>query len=701
MWSDFTHSVAACLAYPDPPSQAQLALVEAILVERPDEPAPTVEDLRRWQARIDDAFPNNDRLALVYGGATKIKGYVFEAPKLPEIRGASALLDWVNQRALPALWRAELGPSIGVKEAAACVIVAGGGTFAACAPSARGPDLAAAIEASYAEHTITASSVAVARSFTLLEFAYGRDPLGYWTDRFALDWENAELRPLLASYYYGGASESPERRFARRKTFGELVTLLAGAASRRREARGDERPDENSRLRDPVHVPLAAWALRCASSGVRPAVALAQTPDGERPLSEASALKLLVGRLLKGRGSAEAWYDEYFERRPRILDEGEWTSWDGHFQQFLRSEGAATPYASARHPAEPAQDIGEIAQASRPARYIGFIYADGNNAGRKLASLHTPAEYRSFGERLDRDMRGATFAALAERLSPANVLDEKGRPRTIHPFEIITIGGDDVLLIVPGGAALEIALTLGYEFERRQGTARRREACGRYPSIPPGGHDFWSYEPELGLSAGVVIAPENTPIFFLRDLAEELLKSAKQRARALPGCGGTIDFMALKSVTMVTDSIGQFRRQAFGGEGPCVPRGSARPYLWPELQGLLHGARLLAPDRFPRSQLHRLSARLLEARHEGGIAPSVVDYLHATASGLRGPARDALLETIQSWTGALTRDVPPWLQREVHVELREGGQARLPAYESILADLAEIVEFVTKERRDG
>ena len=47
------------------------------------------------------------KIGLVYGGATKIKQYVFEAAKLPDIRGASALLDRINLVDLPAFFGCE------------------------------------------------------------------------------------------------------------------------------------------------------------------------------------------------------------------------------------------------------------------------------------------------------------------------------------------------------------------------------------------------------------------------------------------------------------------------------------------------------------------------------------------------------------------------------------------------------------------
>ncbi|MEH2027738.1 hypothetical protein [Nostoc sp.] len=49
-------------------------------------------------------WEDKTRIGLVYGGATKIKQYVFEESKLPDIRGASALLDRINLVDLPAFF---------------------------------------------------------------------------------------------------------------------------------------------------------------------------------------------------------------------------------------------------------------------------------------------------------------------------------------------------------------------------------------------------------------------------------------------------------------------------------------------------------------------------------------------------------------------------------------------------------------------
>ena len=61
----------------------------------------TIQDLQNKYGKL---WEQQTKIGLVYGGATKIKQYVFEAAKLPDIRGASALLDRINLVDLPAFF---------------------------------------------------------------------------------------------------------------------------------------------------------------------------------------------------------------------------------------------------------------------------------------------------------------------------------------------------------------------------------------------------------------------------------------------------------------------------------------------------------------------------------------------------------------------------------------------------------------------
>ncbi|MEI6775336.1 MAG: hydrolase [Chloroflexales bacterium] len=549
-------------------------LLNDALVKPPEHPSrEDVNRLQRWVINL--LGKDGDQIDLIYGGATKIKGYVFEADRLPEIRGASALLDYVG--------------IIKVKEICGKdrVIYAGGGSFLAVAPKNEGATLAAQIEQAFTDQTQTALSVVVAETFHLIELRFGRVTftdaglVGWWLEEFQKAYRDPALRPQLENYYYEVDEKTPGARFYNRKTFGEVVTLLTTMYHRRRDERA-----ANGETRYLPIIERLPHTTRCASSDHRPALIEADAYGTSTSVSEASARKLVVGLTVKRDGGRKAGHlaDQIGWHSPQV------TSWETHWQKYLDKEGADTPYG--KHPdarqADPAFDIQQIGAAGNG--FIGMIYADGNNVGRELAKLKTPQAYADFSKKLEDAAQGAVFAALATHLLPMTVSGD-----VIHPFEILTIGGDDLILIVPGTQALNIALTIGKEFELalRDKEKGGRSRVGRYtclntPDVANTDHaqhdthatDFDVYTPKIGLSVGVVVAKDDAPIFFLRLLAEELLKTAKKKARdeeckrkkaniqppEQQTAGGAVDFMVMKSITMVTDKIEGFRKEALDGK---------------------------------------------------------------------------------------------------------------------------------------
>jgi CRISPR-associated protein Cmr2 len=699
----FVAAIAACLCS-DTPSKMDEAkeIVEEVLHKSPAQPS--LADLQKLHQQIKAGFPEDgqDCIALVYGGATKIKGYVFEAPKLPEIRGASALLDWINEQTLVDLWVEILAPVLRDKQLARdCIIYASGGNILGFAPKNLGQTLADKIEQCYSYHTLMANSAAVSETFSLLELRYGRSPLTYWIDEVRRDWEDDRIQGMLAEYYFEGDTTTLEERFYQRKTFGELVTVLATAFNRRRDERS--MPERQERVLP--NYALLSWATKCDSSDVRAAVASVRIAGEDRNMSEASARKRYVGQVVKKDDPrATDWFTDTFSdtvwQKPKEIE-----SWERRWLTYLNNH-SETYYARKRngHERSP-QDVGAIGAASN--RYIGMIYADGNNVGRLVATLRTPAEYADVSQKLSSAAEDAVFHALAHHLVPHN---------DVHPFEILTIGGDDLLLIVPGNKALEIALMIGQKFEEildKELSTCDVEPCPRQPdrytaSQPQG-------QPRIGLSSGVVIAQENAPIFFLQRLVENLLKSAKSLARKRAektydnkqekpwDLGGAVDFMVLKSITMVTDSVAAFRREALGvlskeelQQAQHVCQLTARPYTWHEFEGLLTTVRELKRTGMPRSQLYRIRNVLNEAR-SAGILNSVMEYLH-TRTRLKGNLGDVLSKYVeqQSWQmnpqqidrgSRLT--LPPWLPLHSQAD----------KWETIWPDVVEIYEMVSDEEQ--
>jgi CRISPR-associated protein Cmr2 len=710
----FTHTVARCLTHgTDARVDPVTDIVRRVLEEAPKAPGrAALEELNRTVTQGLHANNLQDaKVALVYGGATKIKGYVFEAPALPEIRGASALLEWVNDQRIAAIWRDHLGDDLG----SSSIIYAGGGSFLAFAPAAKGAELASLIEQEFTRQTLTANSVAVAETFTLLELRYGCRPLDFWVDDFLREWRDPQMRAELEAYYHApvpgsmaaqldaddiraalpgrtlnDADIEAARRFFNRKQFGELVTLLATMFNRRR----DERAYAGGLRFIPLY-PMLPWAERCDSSDVRPAEWGGTIAGETRAYSEPSARKRYVGQLIKRDDERQTgWFRSTFAWR--APDDLRSRSWETQWEDFLGAKGSNTPYGRAlkqHREIVPSGDLSEIGAASRPDRYIGMIYADGNNVGRLIATLSTPDDLRRTSEHLSDAATDAVFFALAHCLQPVEVRRKRDRV-VVHPFEILTIGGDDLLLIVPGDRAFDVAQRIAHTFE--QSLAQRIPA-------PPGacasnairtryaGETLFTiepYTPSIGLSAGVVIAQESAPIFFLRDLVEELLKRAKKLARRHARqnyYGGAIDFMVLKSITMVTDSIEAFRAAAFDDDFPALTRSrrfTARPYTWHEFAGLLETTRALKRGNFPRSQLYRLR-RIMETTP--GVIASTMEYLYTRVRQNEQVCTMLMKHIENAWrsTDPLQRSTaPPWLPTSKN------------AYETIWSDLAEMYDMV-------
>jgi CRISPR-associated protein Cmr2 len=306
------------------------------------------------------------------------------------------------------------------------------------------------------------------------------------------------------------------------------------------------------------------------------------------------------------------------------------------------------------------EDLDQIGEAAKPAGYIGVIYADGNSFGAYIGQARTPAHYSTRANRVYQALEEAVYATLERHIKPQSIRNKK-----IYPFEILSIGGDDVFLIVPGQKALAVALDLIESVERRFGlpnaSAAPHYGIHRYTPFATGLEPEVyrpEYERTLTISAGVLIANHHTPVFFLRRLAEELLEEAKRMAKKKPERGSTIDFLSLKSTPMLASGIAEFRQmvQTLRRDREEL-RLTGRPYTLPEMRGLLKAVQVLKEAQFPRSQLYALHAMLFQGR-----LPSTINYLYFITR-----LKERYFKTIQQyvslpWSGQDWKDhvPPPW-----------------------------------------
>lgn len=458
--------------------------------------------------------------ALLLADTDATQAYVFESNKLPEIRGASRVLDTLNE---------QIGTQVRANIAAhgGDLIFAGGGSLLAVVNAAQAPALVSAIEAHYPQQTTTATISAISR-------------------------------PLPDDYEH---------------TFGRFVTWGSHWLRQHKESRPA-----------PPFVECLPDQARCQSCNLRPAnVQL----SAQHPEPDYRICRVCYHKHETGTGpSRRFWFDAFRDHTP--------TGSVWHTTPNL-----TYPYS-----------ISEIAQAGKSGdNLVGFVYLDGDSIGRLLQRLETPEQYRTVSETLKKTTQAAVFDTFATLLVPAAVTPSELRPHahpdtpvTIYPFEIVTIGGDDVILIVPASVALPLTARIGRLFADRVNAALRTQA---------------NLAEEISMSAGVLLADDHTPLRTMADVAYQLLRRAKR-------LGGAVDFHIMYSADMLDRSIHVIREtypytlQGAGDSGRSAYL-LGRPYTHDDLAALWAGMQRMKRAGFATSQLNQLADALLRGRREATL----------------------------------------------------------------------------------
>ncbi|MBW4634704.1 MAG: type III-B CRISPR-associated protein Cas10/Cmr2 [Iphinoe sp. HA4291-MV1] len=696
----------------------------------PEEVRPLVEQVQKLQGIDKDYFPatldelkskyselwnQTTRIGLVYGGATKIKQYVFEAAKLPDIRGASALLDRINLVDLPAffgkyekdvpksisisLWLKKHFPELERALIPELIIYSTGGNILAFCPTAFVDDFANAIEKRYTEETLTANSCAVGAKYKLLEIRFGLLPhqidKTFWLDKYI---EN-QKHPLIQAYFDQPDVTEPEQAFKNRKSFNELVGELTSLFNQRRC--GNDFADERPSRRYPPMFETHPYLIRDEGDR-RSAVMKAEGLPNAPWFSEALARKRIVGQIAKRDDSPKGWYEKVgFDWQPKQIYI---PSWVQKFEKFLDENGLGNQYYTQPSKPEEARSVREIGNASTPNGFVAYIYADGNNMGGYIQKIKTPQEYQQFSKDIFSATEQSVYKALVQHLRPhqlKNLTDKDNENRNgcwIHPFEILTIGGDDVMLIVPAEKALAIAQTIGEEFESRLAKLENYQIpqrCLLYHRYHP--QSALPSQCQLSMSTGVLITAEDTPIYYAEKLTTQLLKSAKNYAKNLKKDGyhgGTVDFLIMKAVTMISSNINEFRSQGLtkSGLGQQKLKLYAAPYTLHELGGLLETAKALKAAEFPKSQLYQIRSLL-----ERGKQTAILNYRYFRVRLADKQAQELLKKQFEeAWCQPKdpknNGNLAPWMSLK---EDKEDAEEKV-TYETIWRELVDLYPFIEK-----
>jgi CRISPR-associated protein Cmr2 len=729
--------------------------------EVPEEVREIVDRVQQLQAIDKDYFPatldelkskypelwnQETKIGLVYGGATKIKQYVFEAAKIQDVRGASALLDRINLIDLPAFFNKNPQPN-STKYNAQCneiknwlndtissqsqrndgqykisealipelVIYSTGGNILAFCPAAFVDNLTNAIEKRYTEETLTANSCAVGDRFSILEIRFGLLKQARENTPW-LDWYHQNYNQPLVQAYFGFPTNELERieQFKNRKSFNELTTKLAVLFNQRRS--GNDFSNRPSR-RYPPMFETHPYLMRDGNER-RSALTSVQPPKlpRETNFSETSARKHRVGyRAKKGSPQVPEWYKESnLKWEPGIIE-----GWVDRFDRFLEKNPSLQQkyYGDLKSDnVEIAENLSHIGNASK--NFIAYIYADGNNMGGYIQKIRTPQEYQEFSKDVELATEYAVYKALAESLYPHELQNFNDEDSTlsngnfVHPFEIITIGGDDIFLIVPADKALAIAQTIGQRFEQIllkqlplvENSTATEQIKGHYqiqpsnkPIDPTKIHRYKPTEAppsqcQLSTSSGVLITAYDTPIYYAKDFIDQLLKSAKERAKKLNKagyCGGTVDIMIMKSVTMISSDVNAFRKQALFKRLKPNLKLYATPYTLHELGGLIASIEALKTAKFPKSQLYQIRSLLERGKHT-----AILNYRYFRTRLQQG--KSELIEHFEeAWCQPKDPNNPgnlaPWMYDDGSLET---DKSDYPLFETIWRDLVDLYDFI-------
>lgn len=275
-------------------------------------------------------------------------------------------------------------------------------------------------------------------------------------------------------------------------------------------------------------------------------------------------------------------------------------------------------------------DFEKLGGLSSPKGYMGLIYADGDDMGREIEHITTLEEMERFSEAVDGALYRTVGEAIAQHLQPG--------PDKTWPFDVLLLGGDDLVMVTRAQSAVECALHI----------------VERFPKLTV---ERWGKSP-LTLSASVVLAHAHYPIGSLLKLAESGLKFAKQKAALRKRHGeslgsGLINFLVISSASHL--DFAQYYRQTLSQEdGHTTFYRTQRPYTADEMHDLL--AKIEQVSDVPRTKLEQLRAAVFKSQQQGTI-----EAMMATLRS-RASVRQKLLELVGD-TPELQLHLP-WVQKD-------------------------------------
>ncbi len=390
----------------------------------------------------------------------------------------------------------------------------------------------------------------------------------------------------------------------------------------------------------------------------------------------------------------------------------------------LDDEGYAWPPESELDKLDRPNDFNEFRQFAEASKdYIGLIYADANNMGKMIEKLKTLSDREVFAKGVDGAVHKAIAHAINKFLPIVTIEREEKLKREkeklpVFPFDLLLVGGDDIVMVTDATKAVDVACALSQQFRV---LANDPQTFAKYTNNKQHIERIRDLlqEDMMSLSVGVVLAPVKYPFGLLQDMAESALKFAKKSAHddrtklkseeeRKQFDGSRINFFVVAggSKPDFKDIYKDLYYKRTGEDTSLEFHATLRPYTPEELQTLLDAIR--EGKNLGRTKLHQLR----EAVYDKNLSKSVMKALAALRSW-NDYQRDYIIRRVvygqshefrkryktpdssdpQSLVANFPRVTFPWFYDGEN----KVGNKKYEVYRTPLLDFIELYDFVARE----
>ncbi|HEY1350592.1 MAG TPA: hypothetical protein VGF67_13290 [Ktedonobacteraceae bacterium] len=324
-------------------------------------------------------------------------------------------------------------------------------------------------------------------------------------------------------------------------------------------------------------------------------------------------------------------------------------------------------------------DFNELRSIVGGKGYFAVIYADGNGMGTVMNNLHSLKGRKEKADLIDTAVYNALRAAVSQYLP----VDQRSSP-PLFPFDLLLVGGDDILIVTSADVALDIALTIAKQFHEQTGKQHT-------------------------LSVGVVLAPVKYPFGLLHNLAEETLKYAKkegakkiERSTQVEKGADTdarINFLVVtgstsQSFEKVYDSLCDKHGRVSGREKDIAFYATLRPYAVEMMDKLLQTIRAGQELGLGRTKLHQIREAVLKMNLTSSVKEGL-ELLHNWRPRQRDFISIQVYEMGNRYQKRYRNEARPetLFPRTVFPWFADGSDA----YRSPLLDFVELYDFVASK----